>query len=67
MQLTALMSCSKSRPLLRLTPLQYADMSCRDEELKEKVKRCVRQGHIDPEDFNGVGLLLPLQVVRCRP
>lgn len=24
-----------------------------DEELKEKVKRCVRQGHIDPEDFNG--------------
>ncbi|OTA05697.1 hypothetical protein A9Z42_0063910 [Trichoderma parareesei] len=33
-----------------------------DEELKEKVKRCVRQGHIDPEDFNGVGLLLPLQL-----
>ncbi|PTB61530.1 zf-PARP-domain-containing protein, partial [Trichoderma citrinoviride] len=28
-----------------------------DEELKEKVKRCVRQGHIDPEDFNGVSLL----------
>ncbi|KAL7812367.1 hypothetical protein V8C44DRAFT_69480 [Trichoderma aethiopicum] len=24
-----------------------------DEELKEKVKRCVIQGHIDPEDFNG--------------
>ncbi|KAL6871835.1 hypothetical protein J3F83DRAFT_616328 [Trichoderma novae-zelandiae] len=24
-----------------------------DDEIKEKVKRCVRQGHIDPEDFNG--------------
>jgi hypothetical protein len=26
-------------------------------ELEEKVRRCVMQAHIDPEDFNGVSIL----------
>lgn len=65
MPLTVLMSCSKSRFVRRIKPLWYADLLCRDEELKEKVKRCVIQGHIDPEDFNGVGLVA-LHSVCCR-
>ena len=28
----------------------------RDPEIQEKVRRVVTQGHIDPEDFNGVSV-----------
>lgn len=31
-------------------------MTCRDNEIKEKIQRCVKQGHIDPEDFKGVSI-----------
>lgn len=27
---------------------------CSDPEIQEKIRRCVKQGHIDAEDFNGV-------------
>lgn len=27
-------------------------------EAREKVQRVITQGHIDPEDFNGVSILL---------
>lgn len=36
--------------------MQYADwrLFSTDADVKKKIERCVRQAHIDPEDFNGV-------------
>jgi hypothetical protein len=36
----------------------------RDEDTLAKIRRCVAQGHIDPEDFNGARI--PLQIRRSR-
>lgn len=38
-------------------------MTFRDDEIKEKIQRCVKQGHIDPEDFKGVSIFLLLRFV----
>jgi hypothetical protein len=34
-----------------------------DAEIKEKIQRCVKQGHIDAEDFKGVSFFWPLHLV----
>lgn len=45
------------RSSIRLSkgPNRLTSMSLRsDDGVKEKVRRCVKQAHIDPEDFKGV-------------
>lgn len=44
-------------PSLWPAGMALTTVTCRDHpEIQEKVRRVVMQGHIDPEDFNGVGL-----------
>lgn len=33
-------------------------------EVREKVQRVIKQGHIDPEDFNGVSVLFWQSAIR---
>ena len=47
-----------------LKPSKTATRACRQQfpsdhpEIQEKIRRCIKQGHIDPEDFNGVRILV---------